>query len=255
MSKTGPLRQKTKTDYINKINVFIEWAGNVTLDEFNNSLATKYMAILARKDSTIVSGGAANETIKAYFNPVRQVLKYAFKNDYSDRLLWSALEFDGVSRPSEKYRDFTETELKVLFTLEMPQQDRLALSILACTGARLDEIALLEWGQVHEEGFNGRNVRYLDTTGAIVKNRPSRRLIPLVPEVWKLFPTKLTVTNKKEPERLFTHPRTGKDRKAQNKASDALMIHIRKVSKDPLLIVHCLRHTISTMCRNAILDW
>ena len=150
MSKTGPLREKTKTDYINKINVFIEWAGNVTLDEFNNSLATKYMTILASKDSTIVSGGAANETIKAYFNPVRQVLKYAFKNDYSDRLLWSALEFDGVSRPSEKYRDFTETELKVLFTLEMPQQDRLALSLLACTGARLDEIALLEWGQVHE---------------------------------------------------------------------------------------------------------
>ena len=79
----------------------------------------------------------------------------------------------------------------------MPQQDRLALSILACTGARLDEIALLEWGQVHEEGFNGRKVRYLDTTGAIVKNRPSRRLIPLVPEAWKLFPTTLTVTIKK----------------------------------------------------------
>ena len=96
MSKTGPLREKTKTDYINKINVLIEWAGNVTLDEFNNSLATKYMTILASKDSTIVSGGAANETIKAYFNPVRQVLKYAFKNDYSDRLFWSALDFDGV---------------------------------------------------------------------------------------------------------------------------------------------------------------
>ena len=79
----------------------------------------------------------------------------------------------------------------------MPQQDRLALSILACIGAKLDEIALLEWGQVHKEGFNGRNVRYLDTTGAIVKNRPSRRLIPLVPEVWKLFPAKVTVKNKR----------------------------------------------------------
>ena len=46
----------------------------------------------------------------------------------------------------------------------MSRQDRLALSILACTGVRLDEIALLEWGQVHEEGLDGRNVRYLDTT-------------------------------------------------------------------------------------------
>ena len=183
MSKNGPLREKTKTDYINKVNVFIGWAGNVSLDEFNNSLATKYMTILASKDSKIVSGGAANETIKAYFNPVRQVLKYAFKNDYSDRLLWSDLDFGGVGRPSEKYRDFTENELKVLFTLDMPQQDRLALSILACTGARLDEIALLEWSQVHEEYWQDGTVKYLDTTDAIVKNRPSRRLIPLVPEV------------------------------------------------------------------------
>ena len=255
MSKNGPLREKTKTDYINKVNVFIGWAGNVSLDEFNNSLATKYMTILASKDSKIVSGGAANETIKAYFNPVRQVLKYAFKNDYSDRLLWSDLDFGGVGRPSEKYRDFTENELKVLFTLDMPQQDRLALSILACTGARLDEIALLEWSQVHEEYWQDGTVKYLDTTDAIVKNRPSRRLIPLVPEVWKLFPPRDSIVNKKEPERLFTYLRTGKDRKAQNKASDALMVHIRRVSKDPLLVVHSLRHTFSTMCRNASLDW
>ena len=32
----------------------------------------------------------------------------------------------------------------------MPKQDRLLLSILASTGASLDEIALLSWGQVHE---------------------------------------------------------------------------------------------------------
>ena len=50
MSRNGPLREKTKTDYITKISVFIEWAGNVSLDEFNNSLATKYMTIRASKD-------------------------------------------------------------------------------------------------------------------------------------------------------------------------------------------------------------
>ena len=100
MSDTGLLREKIKTKYINTINVLIEWAGNVTLDEFNSSLATKYMTILARRDSTIVSGGAANETIKAYLNPVRQVLKYGFKNDYNDRSICSALDFDGGGRPS-----------------------------------------------------------------------------------------------------------------------------------------------------------
>ena len=32
------------------------------------------------------------------------------------------------------------------------------------------------------------------------------------------------------------------------------MIHIRKVSTDPLLVVYSLRHKFSTMCRNASLD-
>jgi len=101
MSRNGPLREKTKTDYITKISVFIEWAGNVSSDEFNNSLATKYMTILASKDIKCF-GRSTNETIKVYFNPVSPVLKYAFKHDYSDRLLWFDLDFGGVGRPSRR---------------------------------------------------------------------------------------------------------------------------------------------------------
>ena len=33
------------------------------------------------------------------------------------------------------------------------------------------------------------------------------------------------------------------------------MIHIRKVSTDPLLVVHSLQHSFSNIRRNASLDW
>ena len=40
------------------------WAGNISLDDFNNSLATKFMEELTRPESTMIAGGAANETVK-----------------------------------------------------------------------------------------------------------------------------------------------------------------------------------------------
>jgi len=54
------------------------------------------------RDALSVLGGTAYATIKAYFNQVNQVLKYAFKHDYSDRLLWFDLDFGGVGRPSRR---------------------------------------------------------------------------------------------------------------------------------------------------------
>ena len=54
----------------------------------------------------------------------------------------------GYGAASESYRDWTEDEMRQVFSLEMPEQDRLCLAILACTGARLDEIALLQWGSI-----------------------------------------------------------------------------------------------------------
>jgi integrase len=139
--------------------------------------------------------------------------------------------------------------------MDIPKQDRLVLAILACTGARLDEIALLTWGQVHENKTKDNHlVHWLDTTQAIVKNEASKRLIPIVPRVWKLIRAHRVYANSKEPERLFTYGRD-KDGKAENKASRAIMPHIRKISMDGTFAIHSLRHTFNTMCREAGIDW
>ena len=59
-----PKREKTKQEQINKVGHFMGWAGNISLDDFNNSLATKFMEELTRPESTMIAGGAANETVK-----------------------------------------------------------------------------------------------------------------------------------------------------------------------------------------------
>ena len=58
-----PKREKTKQEQINKVSTFIGWAGNISLDDFNNPLATKFMEELTRPESKLIAGGAANETV------------------------------------------------------------------------------------------------------------------------------------------------------------------------------------------------
>ena len=66
----------------------------------------------------------------------------------------------------------------------MPPQDFLCLAILACTGTILDQIALIRWDQF-ENGLtkDGKTVHWINVTDAIVKIRPSQRLIPIVQEL------------------------------------------------------------------------
>lgn len=166
------------------------------------------------------------------------------------------LSLTGYGSAREKKRDWTEDELKQVFQLDMPEQDRLCLAILACTGARLDEIALLEWDQFQTgQTTDGNVIHWLDTTDAIVKNRASRRLIPLLPKVANLIEAHPKGLNEKEPARLFSYPRDKRDGKAENKASLALMKHLRKVNTDKTFAVHGLRHTFTTMCRTERVDW
>ena len=138
-----PKREKTKQEQINKVSTFIGWAGNISLDDFNNSLATKFMEELTRPESKLIAGGAANETVQKYFTAVRAVLDWGVRNDYLAVNPWAKINFGGYGRAKQPYRDFSEVEWRQTFSLDIPKHDRLLLFILASTGARLEEIALL----------------------------------------------------------------------------------------------------------------
>ena len=254
-----PKRQKTLDKEITQVATFMNWAGEVDLNAFTTGFATSYAeALVDPKNGLITKRGkvAGKETVDGYISSVRNVLNYARRKDYITINPWSALgdALSGYGAAKLKYRDWSQEELRQYFTMQIPSQDKLAAAILATTGARLDEIALLEWDQLHSDiTEDGKIVHWLDVTEGIVKNRPSRRLIPVLPKVWELIQQHPKNTNTKEPNRLFTYAR-GKDGKAQNKASRALIAHCRKISTDTRFAIHGLRHTFNTMCRNALID-
>lgn len=255
-----PKRQKTLAKEISQVATFIRWAGEVDLDSFTIGIASRYSEALANPDNGLISARgkiAGKETIESYISSVRNVLEYARRHDYIPLNPWVAMGLTGYGAAPESYRDWTEDEMRQVFSLEMPEQDRLCLAILACTGARLDEIALLQWDQFESgQTKDGDTIYWLDTTEAIVKNDPSRRLIPLLPRVAKMIEAHPRGLNKKEPVRLFSYGRDKSDGKAENKASLALMKHLRKINKsDKTFAVHGLRHTFTTMCRTEKVDW
>ena len=253
-------RQKTLNKEIEAVQLFLQWASAaITVDEFGYKLATDYMEALADKSSGLIDfrGRApSNETIAAKLSAIKNVLNWAVRNEYIVSNPWQEVNVAGYGEAKQSYRDWTEDELRQVFSLDMPEEDYLCLAILACTGARLDEIALLEWDQF-DSGITkgGQTVHWLDTTDAIVKNKPSRRLIPILPKLAELIKAHPRGLNKKEPDRLFSYLRQGGDGKAENKASRALMVHLRKISRDDNFAVHGLRHTVTTMCRVERMDW
>lgn len=254
-----PKRQKTLDKEIRQVAAFMKWAGDVDLSAFTTGFATRYAEALVDPESGLIAARgkvAGKETVEACFSSVRNVLNYAKRKDYIAINPWAALGdvLTGYGVAREKYRDWSPDELRRYFTLQISDPDKLVVALLATTGARLDEIALLEWGQLHSGiAQDGTAVHWLDVTGGIVKNKPSKRLIPVLPKVWGLIERHPKNLNKKEPNRLFTYLR-GQDGKAQNAASKALNNHCKKISTDKRFAIHGLRHTFNTMCRNALID-
>ena len=126
----------------------------------------------------------------------------------------------------------------------MPDREKVVLSLLVSTGARLDEIALLRCGQIKtsDQGFT-----YLDIRDATVKTEGSKRLVPLHPKVAPILSAYL---GSKTEGNVFDYPR-GRDGKAWNSASVGLNRLIKKATGKALLkVVHSLRGTFKDMLRD-----
>ena len=256
-----PKRQKTLNDQRSKLKTFQKWAGQVRLSEFNQPLAYKYMdALQDIVDVQDQEAGVAVETVKQYFVPLKNVLKFAYQQGYSSGVLWEGLEFAGRGAAKQSYRDFRDHEYAKLWSMDIPDQDRLCLAMLATTGCRLEEIASVRWRDIHEREVDGVTVHWLDTQNMVVKNAPSRRNVPLHPEIVRMLPERGFSWNKSDKDRLFGYPVSGADKKVSNKASRRLISYIHAVRDDPndrRLTLHSFRHTFTTICRNAVptIDW
>ena len=255
-----PKRKKTLVEEINKVAKFISWAGDVAIDDFDDALFNSYLEALVDPKLKLINSRKdipGLETLKGHIKPVVGVLGFALRKGYTKTKLWHGLNYQSYGLAKKSYRDILEPEVEKLFKMDMPEPDRLCLILLFVTGARLDEIGTLTWDKIKEENLNGKTITWIETFDSVVKNKQSRRAIPIHQTAQKLMPKRGTGWNKKDPNRLFDFPLDA-DGKCQNKASQRLMSYIYKLRKDEnddRLAIHSLRHTFSTMCRNSGIEF
>ena len=186
--------------------------------------------------------------IKKMVSYGRGLFKYAVKNrDGQGRQLlqvqpWIDIELDGYGVAPREYIPLSTDDLHALFDQDIPQQERLLLSIMVSTGMRLDEAALMTWERLAV--FDGVWCFSLanDVEDVKVKNRGSMRYIP-VPEALK------PILGNGGEGRLFDY-RIDQDGKAQAKASDAVMPYIRKVTKNDRKVAHSIRGNFKDFIRD-----
>lgn len=181
--------------------------------------------------------GYANKTIKSAVSSVRSFLIECERKELVSQNPFIDIKLTDYGATAISYKPFTKTQLSAIFSQKMKPNDKLCLSILIATGMRLDEASLLNYEQVkqHEDGFF-----YFDLTQAVVKNKGSRRYVPLHSAIR---------ISAKSSGRIFDYA-IGKDGKAESDASKRLMKIIRKVTDDQTLVVHSLRGTFKDMLRN-----
>nr|WP_162623882.1 DUF6538 domain-containing protein [Paracoccus saliphilus] len=227
-------RERTRLDYERGIKKFLSFAGDVDVASITAQQGSSFAADLGKT--------ASRNTLQRDIGAVRLVLSHAAEQGWVQSNPFVGLRLSNKGKAPVARKSIRRSDLVKLFGLPMPPQDRLCLAILATTGMRLDEAALLEWEDIKVED----GIRYFDLgrVNKIVKNFRSQREVPV--------PFALNLGSPGR-GRLFTY-RTDVDGKAQNAASKALMRHVRKIrenSDDVRVTVHSLRHTFKDLLRDA----
>ena len=245
-------RHKTKNEYRSKLETFRKWASYQTLDSFTATSPYDYIKMLLDPTNPLgigktraEDGVPSNGTIKKYLTPVKRVFSFATRTGHIDSNPFESVEVKDYGHKQIDRIDWTDEQLTQLFNLDMPDRERLAFTLMAITGFRLDEVALLEWDQITE--VNGILCLDLTTIDVTVKGKNSQRLLP-IPDMFK------AIVPERGEGKLFNYRRDKLDGKAQNHASRSCMKFVRQITPDPRCNLHSLRHTFTTKMRNSGID-
>lgn len=212
---------------------FILLIGDIHLSDVRKVHAYQYA-------DWMVAKGLANKTIKSNISRISGMLTKAEQRGLIDPNPFTNLKLADYGRASIPWSPFEPDEMTKIFAQDMREQERLILTILATTGARLDEIALLEWSQVKVDF----GITFLDLRDSKrAKNIQSRRIIPIHSKVAPLLAAR-------GEGRVFDYP-LDENGKAQNAAGKRLAPLIDNVTEDPLKVIHSLRGTFKDMLKNA----
>lgn len=223
---------KERRTKISKLKEFLEVIGDVNITELKKLHAYKYA-------KWMVLEGRANKTIRSNVSRISAMLIWAEQEGHIEQNPFIQLHLKDYGAASKPWLPFNWHELVDIFAQDMLEEDRLALTLLATTGARLDEIALLDWSQVNRE----YGIVYIDLTEAIVKGDSSRRAVPIHSQVADML-------GKGGVGRIFPYS-LDKDGKAQSDAGKQLAKYVDRITTHPQKVLHSFRGTFKDLLRNA----
>ena len=234
MEERNKSNHKERTSRRNKLNEFVKVVGDLHVRDITKVHGYQYAKWNHKQ-------GRANKTIRSLNTKVVAFLNWCEREGHIDDNPLANLKLADFGTESLPYLPFDPDELNDLFAQEMEPQDRLCLTLLAITGARLDEIALLTWEQVKTDF--GR-LMYIDLRPDEIKVKTdgSHRVVPIHSEAASLL---VGGTG-----RIFDY-KLDADGKAQNAASKQLMPYVRNVTQHPRKVIHSLRGTFKQMLENA----
>ena len=152
MEESNKSNHKERTSRRNKLNEFVKVVGDLHVQDITKVHGYEYAKWNQKQ-------GRANKTIRSLNTKVVAFLNWCEREGHIENNPLANLKLADFGKESLPYLPFDPDELNDLFAQEMEPQDRLCLTLLAITGARLDEIALLTWEQVKTD-FGG--LMYID---------------------------------------------------------------------------------------------
>lgn len=256
--KWDKIRNKTKSDTFSLIPDCINIIGDLPVDQVYKQHASQIA-------KTLHEDGMSNSRIKTYIGSIRGLLEHVIDNELNTiknppepwitSNSFYGFKASAYGSTTRSFEALKEDQLHALFDLDMPENDRLLLSILITTGMRLDEVALLEWEQ-YKVDRNG--LRYFDLSlGSIVKNDKFSARTVAIPDCLKLpEPSDGALFN-------FSKDSDGKSSKAASRHLNEKYIQkIRYNEEDDRKVVHSLRHNLAGFMLNLdptpsseIMDW
>jgi integrase len=248
-------RNKTLQEYRAKQRAFLEFAKNVDIADINAELMNDFIEHLFTEHNF------ARKTLKKYYTAIRQLITVAKDKGWIQRSIDPMQGFEignrgEISKPWDSFDD-SGNQIRQLFSLDIPEQEKMLLQLLVCTGCRLNEMASIEWEDIK---YDRDNVMYFDLTrpSLVVKEWKgsiawSRRGVPIVGILRPLLDAWRVKTGGKG--RLFNYRQ--REGTASKSASDILNPYIHRVRTPDQdnLVVHSIRgYFITLLALNGVDD-
>ncbi len=217
------LKPKTAKARVKNIRQFIDVAGDLPLHVLQATKAYAFAQHLAGE-------GHANSTIKTRISDVSTMLEAAVQDGELAQNPFLNLKLSRIGTRGQHYAPLTDELLGRLFSIpKLPHAVREIWAVLICTGMRLDEAALCKIHQVKEQD----GILYFDLQNAEVKNRQSKRRVPICSTLEPLI--RRMLHDRAGCDRLFDFPikADGKSRASEKCGYWMKKVNLNKISGDP----------------------